>query len=488
MKTLLIPALLLTLLLGACSKPKEEKASEQDVPTKAIEAETTKVAAPAATEVEAEEATSEKVDYTPSLHKTITGAENIVALEKLVQTAQPISDNRNKLLAEISAETDPAKLSELKAELALVEQAFNEQNDQLIQKYDIDLNSENEYLLVTEKSEVSVKLEDSSDSSDAEGYVATKTLEGSELIQKFRNDLVQVSKFLEYIAQLNQALSTATDETAQAELTTQIAEAKAQHVEINQVLLDTYGFTFERPSKITDTELKIYTQPPLPKLNDLPGMPNDHIYIGQLEGIDTNLEFERNLQIMEAARQRASSLVQNISAEIDEAKKAELQKEFDAQIAKLNEDNKTMIDTYKYSIDRNYSQVVTKARLYVKLTEDEIAAQKEKKPDYTAPEDGFEQIITINGVDQNLAFQRDTEMMQLVRQRIIQAKQALEVETDAAKKTEIQEFIDQMVEQITAANKTMIETYKYSINREYQYIVENSDIYLQLTREEISNL
>jgi hypothetical protein len=78
--------------------------------------------------------------------------------------------------------------------------------------------------------------------------------------------------------------------------------------------------------------------------------------------------------------------------------------------------------------------------------------------------------------------------MERMRRQIIQAKQALPLETDEAKKLKIRDYIDQMTANLTESNKAMADAYKYSLSRTYEYVVEDSEIYLQLSREEISNL
>lgn len=501
MKTLLIPTLLLTLLFSACSKPEEEAKAADD--TSATEAPAEAAVAPTApTDLEtavtttpetATEKTKQKsVNYQPVLLQTIEGAENIAALQVRVQEIQSVNENRAKLAAQIAEETDPAKLSELEAALSAIEKVFADQNDQLIKEYNVDLDSTNEYLFVAQKLEVLVQLEADSAMSDADstdaGFVVTKEIVGQELINQFIGHLEQVAQIRKDIASLEQALTQATEKEAQTQLTSKIIEVTGIYQEANQKIFDAYGYTFDRPSKTQNKELSIYSQPPLPKLNEVDAIPDDYIYIGQLEGVETNLEFERNLKVMEAARSQAERLAQSVSNEEDEAKKAELQKEFDTLVTKINEDNQTMVKAYKYSLDRSYSQVVTKARLYIQLTEEEIAAKKEKDPDYTPAENGFEALSTINGAESNLAFQKDTQMMERMRAQIIEVTQALALETDEETKATLQEFIEQATERLTEVNKTMAEVYKYSITRKYEYVVENSDLYLQLSREEISNL
>jgi hypothetical protein len=122
------------------------------------------------------------------------------------------------------------------------------------------------------------------------------------------------------------------------------------------------------------------------------------------------------------------------------------------------------------------------------LTEEEIAARKAKNPDYEAPENGYEPLITINNAEANIEFRNNVQVMERMRQQILQAKQQLEQVTDAAEKVQLQASIDAATEKLTQTNEAMAQAYKYSLTRKYAYVVEDSELYLQLTRAELSKL
>jgi hypothetical protein len=346
MKHLLLPPLLIALLLSACSKPEEE--------SNTVEAPSPVDRAPEAAEPKT---ATEKINYLPVLIKTVQGAQNIVALQNRFQAIQTVIDNKNRLSEQLSQETSTEKLQELNTAFTPIEQSFTEQNDQFIKSYGIDLNSTNEYFLVAQKTEVLVQQDDD--------FIVTKTLDNAQLIKQFQSDLQQVSQIQEYITRLNEALETTTVAAEQSKISAQLVQSRERFTQSNNILFENYGYTFARPSKSRTTEIGIYSQPQLPKLNETLGVPDDYLDVGDLIGVETNLEFQNNLKVMEAARQHVGNLNQTISTEADEAKKLELQKKLDAHIAQLQQNNVKMIEAYNYSIDRNYAQIVTKARLYI---------------------------------------------------------------------------------------------------------------------------
>jgi len=106
------------------------------------------------------------------------------------------------------------------------------------------------------------------------------------------------------------------------------------------------------------------------------------VKVSTLSSVEANQEFQRNVQIMQAQRQRVMQLqAQYGQAQTDELKKS-LKKELDAAIEKLNKDNKTMTETYGFSLNRNYVQVIEKSNIYMAVTKEEaekIEAEMEKK-------------------------------------------------------------------------------------------------------------
>jgi hypothetical protein len=484
------------MLFTACSEPQEASGSAADAVRRADQTEAVvsggleMVSAPDATVAEASEGGS--VNYLPVLLRRIEGADQIAALQQQVREVQTTQRRRAELTAQISAASDSAERSELEAALARVDAAFAEQNEGLKQAYGIDFASPNEYLFVAQKSEVLVQADPESTSGEvaSEGgdFVVTKVLEGAELIRQFSTDYNQMKQVRAQILGWQQALTQARADEARAELEAKINQATEVYQQNNRAMFEAYGFTFARPSKTRNTELNIYVQPPLPKLNEQAGVPDDYIFIGSLDGAEVNLKFRQNLQIAEASRAQAQRLSASLAAATDDSEKADLQSQLDSLRKKIDQDAKTMLEAYKFSKDRNYRQVVTKARLYIQLTEEEIATQKEKDPNYVVPEDGYAQVATINNADANLEFQKNIKVIEGMRQQIVEAKQALQGLGDEAKKSRIQALIDAATEKLSRANTAMAESYRYSLSRNYQYVIEASDLYLQLTRAEMSQL
>jgi hypothetical protein len=96
-----------------------------------------------------------------------------------------------------------------------------------------------------------------------------------------------------------------------------------------------------------------------------------------LNGIDVNRDFQNNVQILQAQRQAVIELNATMEQEKDSKKKAELKKQVDEALAKLNENNEKMAKAYGFSLARNYTMVVETAHIYTFVT-DEEAAQFEK--------------------------------------------------------------------------------------------------------------
>lgn len=487
MKHVNYPLLILSLILCACSKPAE---TDETTPEKSPD-----IAQPEATQA----ASNSPINYQPSLLTTITGADNIAKLQQDLHAIEAAQRNMTALISAISSdETDSAKKAELQAALEIAETEYNESSEKILQAYGIDFKSTNEYIFSPQKAQIFIRLTNQEIADQKEtssiykgntvGFSLTKELDSAELIQQFQADLNIMNQMRQAIAQMQQSMATTTEEKAKAELEENIKQASSALAENDKVMFDTYGHTLSRPNKISYIEMDIYIQAKLPQLNDVSVLADDYVLVGTLEGIETNQDFQRNVQIMQALRNDILMLSQQIQSETDEAKKAQLREQFEALNTEISKNNQTMTEAYKYSLDRNYSQVTKKARIYIQLTQEEIEKQKELDPNYSVPEDGMAEVVTIQGVTANQDFKRNVQIMQSLRSKIIQAQQALELETDETKKAERQAQIDQATEMLIENNKQMVGTYKYSLDRNYQYVIEDSDLYLQLTREEISNL
>lgn len=105
--------------------------------------------------------------------------------------------------------------------------------------------------------------------------------------------------------------------------------------------------------------------------------PTKLVKIATLNTAKDNQEFQANVQLMQAQRQKAVDLNAAIEKEKDAAKKKALQKELDELMTKLNQNNDIMIKTYGFSLNRDYTLEIEKASIYLHATEEE-AARMEK--------------------------------------------------------------------------------------------------------------
>lgn len=107
------------------------------------------------------------------------------------------------------------------------------------------------------------------------------------------------------------------------------------------------------------------------------------VKVSTLGSVEANQEFQRNVQIMQAQRQRVIQLQTQLDMAQTKGLKKNLKKELAAAMKKLNKDNKKMAETYGFSLNRNYVLVVEKAHIYMTVSDDEAtkidADRKTKK-------------------------------------------------------------------------------------------------------------
>lgn len=84
-------------------------------------------------------------------------------------------------------------------------------------------------------------------------------------------------------------------------------------------------------------------------------------------------EFQSNVQVVQAQRQLVIEANAAFEKETNAAKKKELKAKVDELLAKLNENNQTMIKTYGFSLDRSYTVSVEKADVYMLVSDEEAA-------------------------------------------------------------------------------------------------------------------
>lgn len=98
------------------------------------------------------------------------------------------------------------------------------------------------------------------------------------------------------------------------------------------------------------------------------------IRVATLTTPEANREFQDNVQLLQAQRQKAAELNSAMEKETDPTKKAALKTELEQWMAKLNENNDKMQKAYGFSLTRNYTMEIEKAHIYMLVSDEEAAA------------------------------------------------------------------------------------------------------------------
>jgi hypothetical protein len=476
------PSLLLSFLIAlcACSKPAEEKEP------------TSTDAAPSSPEVASANL------YEPVLMKVIIGENENAGYDQDRQAMGALKRGIVELQKASKEETDPAKQAELLSEIEKAQAEYSDNAKKVKEAYGIILDDGNAYNSIPQKANVYLemtadeiaerKASDPEFQDSERVFALTKELSSPEQIQSFKQDVYTMRSMLNQAAQLQQQMDAEHDEARKAELSTLMETIKSQLTANNQTMFDTYGFSVDRNAQIRNTESNIYMYPRLPELNDVAGLAPNFVKVSTLENSDVNLEFTQNVQVMEGIRNDLANLQNAIALEQDADKKAELEKKFEELEAKGAENNSLMIKTYGFDLNRNYSRIIKQARLFVRLTPEEATNVKAENPSVEISDDGLYKVVTINTVAANQQFQSNVQIMQDFRQQIMNASKSIELETDETKKAEAQQQLEQALEKLNTNNTKMVELYGYSLERDYEYTMDISDLYLELSRKEISEL
>lgn len=108
-----------------------------------------------------------------------------------------------------------------------------------------------------------------------------------------------------------------------------------------------------------------------------PAKPQRLLKVATITGAQVVREFQANVQLVQAQRNAAAELQAAMDKETDAQKKKELQTKLDALMAKLNENNATMVKTYGFSLARNYTMEIETANIYLEVTDEEAAKIEE---------------------------------------------------------------------------------------------------------------
>ncbi len=214
-----------------------------------------------------------------------------------------------------------------------------------------------------------------------------------------------------------------------------------------------------------------------------------YINISSINSAAGNDEFLKNVQIVNGERQRLVALEEMKKTAMSDEFKKSIDTEMKLLGERLNEDNKKMVETYGYSVSRDYIHMPVVTLVYLKLTEEEYAKVKEEKDlkegdVLVRGDDKYRLIAKIPTAEENQIFRRNVQVMQNRRDNVVRMAKALETMSDGDQKAELQANFDKESKQLEDDNKTMVEKYGFSITRDYLMEIEVSKLYAKVNEEE----
>lgn len=109
--------------------------------------------------------------------------------------------------------------------------------------------------------------------------------------------------------------------------------------------------------------------------------------VSTIESVEAFIEFQRNVRMVQSQRERILELSAQIArAGSNEKLIAGLEEERQRVLESLERNNQQMIETYGFSITRDYTVVVEKAHIYMVLTPEEAAELQGRETTGETPE------------------------------------------------------------------------------------------------------
>ena len=217
------------------------------------------------------------------------------------------------------------------------------------------------------------------------------------------------------------------------------------------------------------------------------------VQIATLNSPEANNEFTRNVQIMQARVREIANMNTLLAEEEDASAKRAVENQIKELIRRVNEDNKKMADTYRYSLNRKYIRNVEQATVFIQLSDEDVAAVKKQ-----AGEEGRElpplldsnliSVCTLNTADAVQGYQKDVARVQTVRDEAISLQAAVTASETSADKAYAQGKLDVVMDQLKALNVAMFDAYGFSINRNYTMQIDKSSLFVWVSESELANV
>ena len=217
------------------------------------------------------------------------------------------------------------------------------------------------------------------------------------------------------------------------------------------------------------------------------------VQIATLNSPDANNEFTRNVQIMQARVREIANMNTLLAEEEDASAKRAVENQIKELIRRVNEDNKKMADTYRYTLNRKYIRNIEQATVFIQLSDEDVAAVKKQ-----AGEEGRElpplldsnliSVCTLNTADAVQGYQKDVARVQTVRDEAISLQAAVTASETSADKAYAQGKLDVVMDQLKALNVAMFDAYGFSINRNYTMQIDKSSLFVWASESELANV
>ncbi len=222
----------------------------------------------------------------------------------------------------------------------------------------------------------------------------------------------------------------------------------------------------------------------VPQTATSPQLPEGRwLQMATLDSPEANNQFSRNVQIMQNRVHETVKMNELLDQENDPQAKKDIKKQIEEMMRRINEGNKLMAETYRYSLNQKYVRNIEEVTVFIKLTDEDVEAIKEK-----AIEDGIDppasitsnllSVCTLKTPQAYQNFQKDVARTQAIRDEAIQLQKNVDAAINTTDKAYAQGKLDVVMEQLSALNTAMFEAYRFSINSNYTVQVDKSSLYI----------
>ena len=214
-----------------------------------------------------------------------------------------------------------------------------------------------------------------------------KTVEAN---RQFQQNVTIVQNQLAQVKRLQQRIEEALTLVEKEALKKVLDETNKSLEQNNTLMAKTYGFSILRQYLVEVAKTRLYTpvtdkeydeaktKADFKEDNFIKNENGRFAHIATIAGVAENNIFRQNVQLVQAQRNR---LVQ-LKAAVDQTKDADAKKKLEDEFKKSEEtllkNNEEMAKVYGFSLVRNYVMEIEEAKLYMAVTDEEFAKQKEE--------------------------------------------------------------------------------------------------------------